>query len=131
MVTKKINKDLDYYLNLPWTYTIEEDLDRAGKKIYVISINEFPGVKTDARTREKAFDEIAEALAGTVELYLEMGDKIPEPKKLSEKKYKGNITYRTSSERHMMLAQEALKRKKPINKILDEIVTKALFAKKR
>ena len=131
MVTKKINKNLDYYQNLPWTYTLEEEIDKAGKKIYIVSVNELPGIKTDSYSREDAFKEIKEAMEGAFELYIEMGDKIPEPKKLIEKKYKGNITYRTTPEKHIKLAQEALKRKKPINKILDEIVTKALFAKKK
>ncbi|OGB83737.1 hypothetical protein A3F66_05020 [candidate division TM6 bacterium RIFCSPHIGHO2_12_FULL_32_22] len=130
MVTKKNNKKLDYYMHLPWTYTVEEDVDNKGKKIYVVSVNELPGIKTDAYSREEAFEEIQDAVQAAIELYIEMGDKIPEPKKFSEKKFRGNITYRTSKERHLKLAQEARKRKIPINKLIDEFIGKALSAKK-
>ena len=40
MITKK---KLDYYLNLKWSYTIEED-DVEGKRIFIIRVNELPGV---------------------------------------------------------------------------------------
>ncbi len=126
----KKNKDLHYYLNLPWTYTVEEDMDNKEKKIYIVSINELPGVQTDAYTREEAFMEIEDALHAALELYIEMGDTIPEPKKLSEKKFQGKITYRTTQQRHLQLAQEAKKRKMPVNKLIDEFVVKALSAKK-
>ena len=131
MTIKKINKDLNYYLNLPWTYTLEEDVDNEDKKIYIVTVNELLGVKTHGYSIEEAFEEIKNALLGTLELYLEMGDKIPEPKKLSERKFKGNIPYRTTQEIHQKLAQEAKRRKKPINKLIDEYVSKGLFAKKK
>lgn len=35
----KTKKDLDYYLNLPWTYTIEKELFE-GKWYYIIQVNE-------------------------------------------------------------------------------------------
>ena len=81
MVTKN-NKDLNYYLSLPWTYTVEEDIDSTGKKYYIISVNELPGIKTDACTTEEAFENIKDAMIAALELYIKMGDKIPEPKKL-------------------------------------------------
>lgn len=132
MVTKvKKNKDLKYYQNLPWTYTIGQDVDNEGNKIYVISVNELPGVQTDAYTREEAFELIKDAMDGTFALYMEIGKKIPEPKSIKEKEFKGNIMYRTSKERHFRLAQEARKRKKPINKLIDEFVGQALTAKSK
>jgi len=120
------NKNLKYYLDLPWTYILQEDIDNKGKKIYILSVNELPGVKTDAYSREEAFEEIKDALRAAIELYIKMGDRIPEPKKMSAKKFKGNITYRTTQERHNQLADEAKKRKIPINKLIDEIIGNAL-----
>lgn len=131
MVTKKHKKTLNYYLELPWTYTIEEDVDNEGQKIYVISVNELSGIQTHAYNREEAFESIKEALKGALELYLKLGKKIPEPKRLSERKFKGNIPYRTSQERHYQLAIEAKRLKKPINKLIDEYVSKGLSAKKK
>lgn len=44
-------KTLDYYLNLPWTYTIEAAKED-GKVQYIVSVNELPGICTDASTLE-------------------------------------------------------------------------------
>ncbi|MCL4361693.1 type II toxin-antitoxin system HicB family antitoxin [Candidatus Dependentiae bacterium] len=131
MVTKKKNKNLNYYRNLPWTYTVEEDKDNQGKKIYIISVNELPGIKTDAYDREEAFELIKEAMEAMFELYMEIGKKIPEPKPITKTELKGKITYRTTPERHSQLAQEAKKRKKPINKLIDEFIGNALSAQKK
>lgn len=127
----KKNKNLNYYINLPWTYTITEDQDKEGIKIYVISSNELPGIQSDGYTLEEAHSNIKEAMEAALELYLEMGDPIPVPKKAAQlkSKYKGNITYRTSEEKHKLLAQEAKRRKKPINKLIDEYVSIGLRAK--
>lgn len=77
METKKGIKD---YLNLNWSYTIEQNTHK-GKQFYIIRVNELPGVCTDAPTIEKGMKGIKEAIAGAIELYLEQGDPIPEPGK--------------------------------------------------
>lgn len=75
---KERKKDLNYYLNLNWSYTIEQDTHK-GKKFYIIRVNEIPGVCTDAPTVEKGMKGIKDALAGAIELFMEQGDIIPEP----------------------------------------------------
>ena len=130
MVMKKI-KDLNYYRNLAWTYTVEEDKDNDGKKIYIVKVNELPGIMTDAYSWEEAFELIKEAMDGLFKLYKKLGKTIPEPKTKLVKEKKGTITYRTTPERHTQLAEVAIKMKKPINKVIDEIVGTALSAKKK
>lgn len=71
-------KDLAYYLNLRWSYTVEQDFHKE-KKIYIVRVNELPGVCTDAYTLEKAMKNIQEAIAATIQLYLEQGESVPEP----------------------------------------------------
>src|ERR1700719_4702661 len=97
-------KDLKYYLGLNWTYSIETRKHK-GKKFYIIRVNELPGVCTDATTIEKGMKEIQEVIFATIELYMEQGDPIPEP--INKEEFKGNISYRTSSERHFLLAKLA------------------------
>jgi len=116
MVTKK---DLKYYLGLNWSYTIEQDFHKNGKKFYIIRINELPGVCTDASTIEKGMKNIRDALAGAIELYLEQGDPIPEP--VNKEDFKGNIAYRTTSERHYFLAKLAQQKHVSMNKALDMV----------
>ena len=115
---KETKKNRKYYLSLNWSYTIEQDTHK-GKKFYIIRVNELPGVCTDATSIEKGMKQIKEAIAGTIELYLEQGDPIPEPIKKEE--FKGNISYRTTSERHYYLAKVAQQKHVSMNKALDMI----------
>lgn len=123
----KKNKDLEYYINLPWTYTVETDRDKRNRLFYIISVNELPGIQTDAYSREKAFELIKDAMIGTFELYQELDKKIPEPNK---KVLKGNITYVTSLERQLHLLKEAKKRKSPMSKIIDDLIDKEINSQK-
>jgi len=120
MVMKNKKKDLYYYLNLPWTYTVELDKDNKGKKIYIVSVNELSGIKTDAYTLDEAMENIKEPMEAMFELYMEMGKEIPEP--IDQEKFKGEISYHTSSSRHYLLAKAAQKRKVSVNKLLDELI---------
>jgi len=120
MATKK---NLQYYLNLHWSYTVERESD--GKKMYyVVRINELPGVCTDAETVEKGMREIQDALKAALKLYLKHGDSIPVP--IKKDSYKGKISYRTTSERHYNLAKIAKREHKSISKILDMLIDAGL-----
>lgn len=115
MATKK---DLKYYLGLNWSYTIEQDSYKK-KKFYIIRVNELPGVCTDAKTVEEGMHDIQDAIMATIELYLEQGDPIPEP--INKEEFKGNIAYRTTSERHYHLAKLAQQKHISMNKALDMV----------
>jgi len=112
-------KDLKYYLGLDWTYNIETTHIK-GKKYYIVRVNELPGVCTDASSVEKSMKDIQEVIAAAIELYLVQGDPIPEP--INKNKFKGNIAYRTSSERHYHLAKLAEQKHISMNKALDMVV---------
>ncbi len=71
-------KNLEYYLNLPWTYSVESEEANEGT-IYIVRVNEWPRVVTDAPTTEEAMTEIKEVLAFVIEGCLEKGRAIPEP----------------------------------------------------
>lgn len=74
----EIKKNINYYLKLPWTYSIETAY-KDNRPYYVIRVNELPGVVTDAPTLEEAMQLIQEAMIGVFECYLEDGEEIPEP----------------------------------------------------
>ncbi|MDP1835937.1 MAG: type II toxin-antitoxin system HicB family antitoxin [Chlamydiales bacterium] len=120
MTTKK---KLDYYLNLKWSYTIEEE-DVEGKRIFIIRVNELPGVCTDAETVEEGMREIRDAISAAVKLYLKQGEPIPEP--IDKEQFKGQIAYRTSRERHYLLARAAKQQHKSLSKTLDIVVDAGL-----
>ena len=112
-------KNLKHYLNLEWSFTIEQETYR-GRHYYIIRVNELPGVCTDAETIEEGMENIQEAIKGAIKLYLKNGEVIPEP--IKKKDFKGNIAYRTTSERHFYVAKAAKERCKSISKTLDELV---------
>lgn len=120
MATKK---QINHYLNLPWSYTIEQETYE-GKHYFIIRVNELPGICTDAETIEEGMELIKEAIEGAIVLYLKNGEKIPEPIKRED--YKGNIAYRTTCERHYSVAKLAKKTKKSISKTIDDLIDKGL-----
>lgn len=112
-------KNLKYYLNLNWSYTIEQEIVD-GNHLFIIHVNELPGVCTDAKSIEEGMQEIKEAIEAAVTLYLKNGEEVPEP--IKKERFKGNIAYRTTSERHYKLAKVAQRRKKSISKTIDELL---------
>lgn len=121
MVTKK--KQIKYYLDLPWSYTIEQEIHEENR-YYIIRVNELPGVCTDAETIEEGMRFIKEAIEGAVVLYLENGEQVPEP--IKKECYKGNIAYRTTRERHYYVAKLANSTRKSISKTIDELIDTGL-----
>lgn len=120
MVTKK---QIDHYLNLPWSYTIEQEVHN-GMHYFIIRVNELPGICTDAETIKEGMKLIKEAIEGAIVLYLKNGEKIPEP--INREDYMGNISYRTTSERHYNIAKLAHSRHKSLSKTIDELIDTGL-----
>lgn len=122
MVIKK-NKNLNYYLKLPWSYTVTT-VKQDGEEFFIVRVNELPGVCTDAKTIEEAMRLIKESIKGAVELYLENKEEVPEP--IDQEVYKGNISYRTTSKRHSRIAREALIKNASLSSVIDECIDRAL-----
>lgn len=127
MGTKKHYKSVQYYLNLPWTYTVEQSRDENKNKIYIVRVNELPGICTDAPSLDEAMDLIKEPMVAAFEFYIENGEEIPEPVK--EEDFKGNIAYRTTSRRHYLISKEAQKRDQSLSQVIDSLVDTVLTRK--
>lgn len=110
---------IDYYINLPWTYTVEIE-EYKNELYYILRVNELPGVCTDSTDLNEAMHEIKDAIAGSIELYISQGRSIPEP--IDPSHYKGKISYRTDSHRHYELVRLAKRQHKSLNKTLDMVV---------
>jgi len=114
-------KNLDYYLNLPYTYIIEwSDVDGC----FLGSIVELERNMTCGHTREEVLFNLKEALVSYVATSLDNNMEIPEPLKIGD--FKGNITYRTSKEHHYKLAKQAKLYGKSINAFIDEAIDEKL-----
>jgi predicted RNase H-like HicB family nuclease len=114
-------KDLNYYLNLHWTYRFEWSEE---DNCYIASIAEIEGLKTDCKNIQQAAYMIQDALKSYISCMLEHNGKIPEPAK--PERYKGKITYRTSPKIHHKLALMSKIQKKSISKLIDELIDKEL-----
>lgn len=110
-----MTNNIDYYMNLNWTYRFEWSIE---DQCYVATIAELNGCVADGETIEEATKEIKDALFSYVSACIEADYNIPEPLKPSD--YKGQIPYRTTSEKHYKLAQRAKSTGKSINSIIDE-----------
>jgi len=86
----------------------------SGAHYYIIRVNELPGICTDAETLEEGMREIRDAIEGAVRLYLKNKEPIPEP--IKKEQFKGQIAYRTTSERHYHVAKAAKAMHKLISK---------------
>ena len=119
--TKMIKKTLDYYLNLPYTYIIEwSDIDGC----FLGSIEELEHNMTCGQTREEVLINLKEAIISYVTTSLDNNMEIHEPLRIDD--FKGSITYRTSKERHYMLAKQAKLYGKSINAFIDEAIGEKL-----
>ena len=116
MATKR---EIEKYVNLPWSYTIEQE-----EGTYIVYVNELPGICSDAKTITIAMENIKEAIYAAIKLYLAQGKEIPIP--INKSKYKGKIAYRTSIERHYLIAKIAHKQHKSLSKILDMLIDAGL-----
>ena len=114
-------KNLDYYLNLPYTFIIEwSDID----KCFLGSIVELEHNMTCGQTRKEVLSNLEEAIVSYVTTSLENNMEIPEPLKIND--FKGNITYRTTKELHYKLAKQAKLNGKSINAFIDETIAEKL-----
>lgn len=116
-------KDTQYYLGLPWTYTIETETHE-GVSYYIIRVNELPGICTDSESLDQGMKEIKELIVCAVEIYKEKGESVPEP--INKDLYKGRILYRTDSQRHYRIARTAKAMHKSISKTLDDLIDTGL-----
>jgi len=99
-----VNKNLEYYMSLPYTFTVQRYDDESGS-YYVSKVLELDGCHSDGKTKEEALENLREALELRIETGIEYGDSIPEP--LTENAFSGKFTLRLPKTLHHRLTLEA------------------------
>lgn len=89
-------KDLDYYLSLPYTFQVQKTEDG-----YWANVKELDGCHTPADTWEEAYQDLSKVLKMTIETKLEYGDPIPEP---IDESYSGKFNVRVPKTLHKQLS---------------------------
>lgn len=98
------NKDLDYYMSLPYTIQIKPIKDESGE-YYFATVAELDGCQSDGKTLAEAYESVREAMEGYIQVKLDFGDPIPEPE--GEDEYSGKFNLRVPKSLHRHLSERA------------------------
>lgn len=100
------NKNINYYMALPYNYMIQQVNDESGSYYYG-NVLELDGCHSTGDTFEDAYDSLREAMEGYLEVKLAYNDKIPEP--IMEDAFSGKFVVRIPKSLHKKLSIEAAK----------------------
>jgi len=92
---------VDYFMGLPYTFELRWDAE-AG---WFVRVKELPGCMSEGDTPEEAMEMIRDAMRGWIEVSLEEGDPIPEPRELDD--YSGKFVVRVPRSLHRELVERA------------------------
>lgn len=115
-----MEKNVEYYLNLPYTYELHPDPD-AG---WFVRVKELPGCMSQADSPEEAMSNIREVLPLWLETALEDGYAIPEPRPVEE--YSGKFVVRVPRSLHRELAETAEREGVSLNQFVSTALAKAV-----
>ena len=113
-------KSVEYYMNLP--YTIELQRDPEGG--WFVQVKELPGCMSQGETPEEAIAMIRDAMRGWIEVSLEDGDPIPEPRPLDE--YSGKFVVRVPRSLHRDLVDAAEREGVSLNQYINVALAQAV-----
>jgi len=116
-----MEKNLEYYLNLPYTIELTPDPEDGG---WVVSVKELPGCLSQGDTIEEAMEMIRDAMRGWIEISLEDGDPIPEPR--MDEQYSGKFQVRVPRSLHRKLVKTAEEEGVSLNQYINVTLAEAI-----
>lgn len=125
MVTK-MNKDLQYYLSLPYSVEITQIPEDEGGG-YTACIPELGrwSVVGDGDDPNEAFNNLRAAMAEVIEEWLDKGQRIPEPRNAANELPSGHLTLRIPRSLHAQVNELAREEGTSINQYLLNIIAQA------
>ncbi len=118
---KNIDKQIQEYLQLPYTFTIGSDTEHDGKRYFYVQVNELPGCASDGKTQEEALKNIKDAMYDWIETAILNGDRVPTPDKFS-----GKFTVRIPPSLHRDLIVKVNKEGISINQFITTAIARAV-----
>lgn len=115
-----MENNLEYYLNLP--YTKEVKLGSDG--IWFARVRELPGCFSQGKTQEEALRMLDDAMEGWLEVELEDGETIPEPKE--DEDYSGRFNTRVPQSLHHKLVEVAERDGVSLNQWINNALSEAV-----
>ena len=120
-------KDLNTYLNLPYSVRIYPEVDGSG---YTAEIPDLPGCITCADTLAEVWELIEDAKRGWLELALADGDPIPMPAPPIEEQPSGKFTVRVPRSLHRKLSEEARREGVSLNQFVTVTLAESVSARR-
>lgn len=117
-----INKDVNYYLGLPYTVHVRRDQGE-DYACWFAEVLELPGCMTQANTNEELGEMIQDTMRAWIETALEDGETIPEPRDLDD--YSGKFVVRVPKSLHRDLVVAAELEGVSLNQWVNVLLAKA------
>lgn len=117
------NRNIDYYLNLPYRVEIYPEEDGSG---FTAVIPDLPGCMTSADTVEELWEMVAEAKALWLEVALSEGTFIPDPTPIAEEEYSGKFVIRLPRSLHRQLSIRAEKENTSLNQLVVMLLSEGM-----
>jgi predicted HicB family RNase H-like nuclease len=125
-----MNKNLQYYLKLPYDIHIETVYDEIAKeKVYYAYIDELGRFACygEGRSIKEALKSLEEVKKDLISYYITKGTPIPEPEPKIEKELpSGNFVVRTAPLLHMQLAEQAKRAGVSLNLFVNNLLAQNL-----
>src|SRR6266566_8797083 len=118
----KAMKNLQYYLELPYTVIMRRDEDGD----YVARIDELPGCAAHGESPEQAFEALEEAKHLWITDCLESGDPVPEPSTAEETLPSGKWVQRVPKTLHKKLVSLAKREQVSLNQLVTSLLAEAV-----
>ena len=117
-----MNKTIEYYMNLPYT----RELIPEASGIWFVRVKELPNCMSQGNSPEEALHMIDDAMRGWLEVELEDGESIPEPRE--EEEYSGKFNTRVPKSLHRKLVEAAEREGVSLNQWINTSLAEAVGA---
>jgi antitoxin HicB len=115
-----MNKTLDYYLSLPYTLELKD----SGEEGWQVRVKELPGCTSWGESAAEALVNIRQAMKLWLEVALEDGLPIPEPR--VEESYSGKFIVRLQRALHRELVERAEEEVVSLNQLVSTMLAESL-----
>ena len=115
-----MEKTVDHYMNLPYTIELRQDPEKG----WFVRVKELRGCMSEGDTAEEAVAMIQEAMALWLEVALEEGIPIPEPR--PEEDYSGKFVVRVPHSLHRDLVETAEQEGVSLNQYINVVLARAV-----
>jgi antitoxin HicB len=119
-----MEKDVDYYLSLPYTIEVIREPDEGDGEAWFARVLELPGCMTEADSFAELGEMIQDAMAAWIDIALEDGQTIPEPRLVDD--YSGKFVVRVSRSLHRELAQRAEREGVSLNAWINQVLAQGV-----